>query len=184
MLWIQASNPRVASFDPGALEDGFDMSDFDISEVISHVFASSAENAYVVWNRVHVPMSYKYDLPYMVEEMLDAIGEMTTHEAGRLDVCLPSNSFRADWSFEWKAGSLRIASEWGAVAGHLEEQLRKIGGVLETDTETFVAEWAEVFRVCVPVLSALDIGARAGEQLQAMRRIIEATTRRGLLYSD
>ena len=56
-FYIQASNPRALK--PSFIEE-------NLSAAIESVFPMNTENAILFWNHIAIPLSYKYDISYMV----------------------------------------------------------------------------------------------------------------------
>jgi len=87
---IQASNPRfLAHFDAG---------DASLSDAIQTVFPLEAEYALIVWNWVYIPITYKYDLSLMTEDIIGLIELMMSERSGNQTIQWPSSTFAATWS--------------------------------------------------------------------------------------
>lgn len=60
-FYILAGNPRVQS-----IENSDDKS---LSEAIETVFPLNTEYAILSWNYISIPLSYKYDISYMIDDI-------------------------------------------------------------------------------------------------------------------
>ena len=61
-FYIQANNPRVLK--------EHDLEDKNISDAMETIFPLYTESAVMMWNHICVPLSYKYDISYMMDDML------------------------------------------------------------------------------------------------------------------
>ena len=57
-FYIQASNPRFIESISYEVES--------LSDAVESIFPLNTENAFLVWNYISVPLSYKYDISYML----------------------------------------------------------------------------------------------------------------------
>ena len=73
-FYIQASNPRISyTVMP---------EDETLSDAVESAFLSDSENAILVWNYVNVPLSYKYDISYMIDDILNLLSSGQKMESG------------------------------------------------------------------------------------------------------
>lgn len=94
-----------------------DAADDSLCAALETVFPLYTEDAIINWNHVYVPVSYKYDLSVMVDDVLQIIEALQSSPQGRLVNHWPSNTFAASWEIDWKDGMLKIHSEWTSVVG-------------------------------------------------------------------
>lgn len=106
---IQASNPRaLQTFDPD---------DASVSDAMQTIFLMNIEDAHMKWNGIHVPLSYKYTISFMMSDLLAIICRLTNEAAGSLTNRWPTNDLEATWHIEWNGEALAIRSEWETVVG-------------------------------------------------------------------
>lgn len=55
-----------------------------LSEAIESVFLLQTENAIMRWNYICIPLSYKYDISYMIDDILKLIGRLQDDVSGRI----------------------------------------------------------------------------------------------------
>lgn len=132
-FWIQASCPRWQT--PRELEVS------TVDEAIEAVFPRDTEDAFVVWRHVYIPLSYKYDVGTILQDVLQMVGKLLAADSGEWQVDWPSNTFGARWHFKWAGERLVVtSSEWRSVVGDTEDLLRG-RSVLEMGKSEFVFEW-------------------------------------------
>ncbi|WP_437780388.1 hypothetical protein [Sorangium sp. So ce1097] len=165
-FWIQASCPRWQM--PRDLEVS------TVDEAIEAVFHRGTEDAFVVWRHVYIPLSYKYDVGAILQDVLQMVGELLAADSGEWQVDWPSNTFGARWHFAWAGERLVItASEWRSVVGDTEELLRR-RSVLEIGKSEFVFEWKALLE---RVRDALIGAGYTFDALPELERLVEALRR-------
>lgn len=59
----------------------------NIAEAIEYIFPMITEKAFIVWNNVYIPFSYKYDVSSMIENILHMLREIrNNNNAGELNI--------------------------------------------------------------------------------------------------
>lgn len=172
---VQASNPRfVSTFDADAQS---------LSDAIQTVFPLETEYAIVVWNWVYVPLTYKYDISMMAEDLVNLIDLMLSNECGKQTIHWPSNTFAATWRVEWSNEVATVSADWDCVLGETEPILKNRPTIV-LQTVEFVAEWKRPLEV---VADALTAAGYTPQQLVGMRRLrdlVEKIDHCGTLYRD
>lgn len=131
-FYIQASSPRI--------ETVFDANDECLSDAIESIFPLNTENAILVWDYVCIPLSYKYDISYMIEDIIKLLNNLQQNKKGHLNINWLPNTFRCNWEINWDHGHLTIKSRWECTMGHLEEVLNHKGHI-SLSIEDFLCEW-------------------------------------------
>jgi hypothetical protein len=168
---IQASRPRVGAPDPD---------DETLGEVIESIFPMDAEQAYLVWDRIHIPLSYRYDIGTVIDEILEVVERVATDPTGTLSVAWPSDSFRTDWTLSWTAERIDIAANWHSVGGFVIDLLRARPRVAIARS-AFLAEWARLLAVILDAMAAVGLDQHLGaEQLRRALAMVPGT---GRLYA-
>jgi len=75
-FYIQASNPKS--------QDKVETGDGSLADAIENTFLLNTENAILMWNYICIPLSYKYDISYMIEDIVSLLSEMQNKESGFL----------------------------------------------------------------------------------------------------
>lgn len=170
---VQASNPRFLT--------AFDADDQSLSDAIQTVFPLETEYALIVWNWIYVPLSYKYDISMMADDLVNLIELMLSHESGKQTIQWPSNTFAATWSIEWNNETTTVTAEWDCVLGETESVLATKPIIL-LPTANFISEWK---RLLETIVEALTAAGYTPEQLVGMRllnEVVKRVSHYGILY--
>jgi hypothetical protein len=172
---IQASNPRSVR--------ATSQEDASLSDAIQSVFLLDTENAFLVWNWIYVPLSYKYDLSLMVTDAVELVDAMTAEDIGHQVIEWPSNTFAATWKIDWADGQATIVATWDCVVGNTEVLLNAKSTVV-IGVREFLREWRRPFEI---IASALEDAGYTGDALPGvarLRRAIAKIDRPGILYAE
>jgi len=119
--------------------------DEKLSEAIETIFPMMTEDAMIVWNTTCIPIGYKYDVSYMIEDILCMLKTMReSPDDGTLRINWPTNSFACRWDLTWDKGVLTISLNWRSESGRTE-QLSKI----EVSLLEFINEWKILLEVLI-----------------------------------
>ena len=174
-FWIQASQPRFTSL--------FDEEDYNLSTAIETAFHMMSENAIMVWKTIHIPLCYKYDISYMIEDILNILQNLRNRSQGELSVHWSSDTFANVWELKWDAEDVVINSEWGSVVGHTEEML-KLKGPVVISKESFANEWKRVLK---NVIEGLKLSGYSEGKLPGMADLVaeyNIIKKDGILYES
>jgi len=172
---IQASTPRVA----GAR----DPEDETVCEAAETTFSLHSEQAYLNWNDVHVPLSYKHDVGTMSEDIVRMLRALRENQSGRLSIEWPTNTFASKWALEWDSEGVLVRGNWYSVVGETESMLNAKPEV-KTSKEGFRAEWKALLMRLVEGLEHAGYTTRNLPELEDVRREIEALPDFGELYDE
>jgi hypothetical protein len=136
-FFVQASDPQTSCF---MSED-----DLTLAEAIETIFPLHTDFAILVWNDVYVPLTYKYDISIIINDVLIMLASLIASEKGSTTIHWPSNTFRARWILTWSAAELVIISSWESVIGGTEFLLNK-APVLTIEKKVFLSEWVNLLR--------------------------------------
>lgn len=143
---IQASNPRNNATH---IE-----SDCKLSEAIETIFPMMTEDAFIIWKAIHIPLSYKYDISYMIDDVLSMLKMIRNNpEGARMSIHWPSNTFSCIWDISWDDSMLQISSKWNSVVGGVTPLLNS-ESELKAKKKGFVAEWKSILRVLIENLES------------------------------
>jgi len=174
-FYIQASNPRF--------QDSINIYDESLSDAIESVFPLNTENAILVWNYISIPLSYKYDISYMIEDILQLLDELQNKEKGELRINWLPDTFRCDWLIKWSAENMEIQSKWEGTVGHLENILNQKSNMQLSKT-LFISEWKRVLGI---VITGLKSCGYSEDKIQHMAQLIEryeSINEEGQLYKE
>ena len=156
--------------------------DKTLSDAIESSFLLNTENAILVWNHINIPLSYKYDISYMMEDLLKLLQCLQERDSGEMVIHWLPDTFRCDWSFVWNQGQLAMQSQWGCTVGHLETLLNSNSDI-SISVKDFISEWKEILYI---VINGLKKCGYNENQIEGMRNLLEQYNRikeSGVLYS-
>ncbi len=172
-FWIQASCPKYTGV--------FDGEDQILSNAIETIFPMMTEKAIMVWKSIYVPLCYKYDISYMIDDVLTILEKLRCNPSGEISIHWASNTFANVWNIKWSDGNMVIDSEWGSVLGHTEQILNSKGAII-LSKQSFLSEWKKVL---FTIMLGLKESGYTEENLPGMTRLIvehNAIDCEGILY--
>ena len=158
---IQASCPHELSI--------YDPEDETLDEAIETVYPLQTESAFIVWEHVFIPLSYKYDISVMLSDILKILEALMTSSEGEHIVHWPTNTFAAVWRMHWKNEHMTIHAEWRELVGGLETLLNSHNKPLTLNKHNFLCEWKQI--LC-NVMNALTGAGYTEQNLPEMMRLI------------
>ncbi|MBC2256441.1 hypothetical protein HCB46_13390 [Listeria ivanovii] len=170
---IQANTPRKTGI--------FESDDYDLSTAIETIFPMLTEDAILVWNHIYVPLSYKYDISCMMEDIIKMINSIRLSLSGELEIRWPSNTFESTWHIKWEAGVITVTAFWETVVGDTVDLLNA-KNKLTMETGKFMNEWKLLMS---NVLEALLFSGYNANELCGMNKLIDeynAIKGLGVLY--
>jgi hypothetical protein len=173
-FWIQASCPRCTGF--------FDGEDQNLSNAIETIFPMMTEKAVMVWKSIYIPLCYKYDISYMIDDILYILEKLRSNSSGEISLHWASDTFANVWNISWSDEQMEINSQWGSVLGHTE-QLLTTKGAITLSKKSFRSEWK---RVLFNIISGLRESGYEEGSLSGMSRLIaeyNAIDGEGVLYN-
>lgn len=135
---IQVGNPLVNM--------KVDNEDTKISEAIESIFLLNTEDLIMIWNNIRIPLSYKYDVSYMIDDILLLLKRINSEEFGSLSIHWLPDVFRCDWNMKWNKDEIYIEAQWENVIGHLEELLNKYDRI-SMNKYDFIYEWKALLNI-------------------------------------
>lgn len=172
-FYIQANNPRVLK--------EHDLEDKNISDAMETIFPLYTESAVMMWNHICVPLSYKYDISYMMDDILDLLDDLLQVKEGKRGIYWLPDTFRSDWDIVWGSGQIRIISHWESVTGNLEGLLNANNRVSLKIAE-FISEWKQILYI---VLKGLEDNGYMESGIVNLKRLKQQYNRipnNGILY--
>lgn len=174
-FYIQASNPKSrceAEYNNETLADA-----------IESTFLLNTENAILMWNYISIPLSYKYDISYMIDDILMLLTALKNGEKGELTIHWLPDTFRCDWTIKWNDEQLNIQSRWENTVGHLEKLLNDAPNI-SIQKDDFIREWKSVLGIVVIGLKKCGYDE---EEIKNMKKLIdqyESIEGNGILYKE
>lgn len=174
-FYIQASNPRTQNV------KNFD--DVNLSDAIESIFLLNTEKAILVWNYISIPLSYKYDISYMMDDLLELLHYLQSVDNGKMTIHWLPDTFRCDWSIVWNHGQMDIQSHWECTVGSLETLLNNHSRI-SIPVKHFISEWREVLNI---IIKGLDRCGYNESEIRGMQQLLELFSNikdRGILYQE
>ena len=134
---IDAGNPRNSS--------AYDATDATLSEAIYTIFPMDTEDAMLFWGDEGIPLSYRYDISTMIDDILEMLSALQSNDTGTWSVAWSSNTFAGTWDFKWFENSLDIKAYWREEF-EASEYL-KTHTALKVERTQFINEWKKITRV-------------------------------------
>ena len=172
-FYIQASNPRF--------QESINIYDESLSDAIESVFPLNTENAILTWNYIRIPLSYKYDISYMIEDILQLLDELQNKEKGELRINWLPDTFRCDWLIKWSAENMEIQSRWECTVGHLENILNQKSN-MELSKDVFISEWKRVLGIIITGLKNCGYSEDKIQHMAQLMKQYESINEEGQLY--
>lgn len=172
---IQASNPRALQ--------AFDPDDHSVLDAMQTVFPMNTEDAYMVWNGIHIPLSYKYTVSFMMSDVLAIIRRLTSDATGILSNRWPTNDLEATWYIQWTGEDLAIRSEWEAVVGNTAHLLAA-RPTIAMNKQEFISEWKQVLGISLRALQHAGYTDKHLIDILELEVIYRSISEPGVLYRE
>lgn len=160
-----------------------DTEDETLCDAIQSVFPLDTENAYMVWNGVHIPLNYKYTISFMIDDALLILEKLVAEESGEMSVQWPVQEFAASWQLRWEGHDLTVEADWGAVGGGCDTLLGQ-HSTLKVDKFMFAAEWKRVLGIVLRALLDSGYGEQQLPDLIRLQHVHESIRGAGVLYQE
>jgi hypothetical protein len=172
---IQVSNPKPFYFRNKA--------DESVRDAIESIFPMNTEYAIMVWSGIYIPLSYKYDLSVMYDDIVPMITSMLDTDEGEETIEWGSNTFLAKWNMIWKFDDLRISAQWHSVTG-FTELLLSSRSCISISRLAFLAEWKALLRMILQCLSNAGYNDQHLLDLSELKRVEGRIASLGQLYQS
>lgn len=152
-----------------------------LSGAIENIFPLNTENAFLCWNHIYVPLSYKYDLSYMINDILNMIYKIESNDEGCLLIHWLPDTFRCDWVINWNQVEIKIESKWECTVGRLEKLLNASGDVI-LPKELFINEWKCVLKKIIDGLATCGYDSAILSGMDYLIEVYNMIENMGILY--
>ncbi|MEU5808735.1 hypothetical protein [Streptomyces sp. NPDC047718] len=115
----------------------------DLADAVGQMYSSESEDAVLVWNRVPIRLTYRYDIAVLLDDLVPLLEEVRRPGFSAAEVFWGSDTFRAEWELAREGDGLRIRARWHSTLGNHESLLTERGDVAVA-AEEFVREWSKV----------------------------------------
>jgi len=173
---IQVSNP-VFLYSPDEIAS-------DLAEAIQVVFPMETEKAFIVWNYIYIPLSYKYDISVIIDDILPMLSDLTNQKKGSYRVCFGSDTFNAEWNLLWYDENLYISAKWNSLAGNLVDLALSNCSKLEIKIEAFLSEYKRLFQQLSIAIEKSELSILEQESYKLMLELQASIKNYGSLYQE
>ncbi|AUX36279.1 uncharacterized protein SOCE836_084860 [Sorangium cellulosum] len=154
-----------------------------MSDAIQTVFPMETERAILVWNHVYLPLSYKYDISLMVDDIVKICEDMLLMNHGTRLVHWPSNTFAAVWDIAWEPMVVSVEAQWSRVIGSTESILA-CRPRISISREDFLAEWKAPLDVVLVALETAGYTPKQIAELHRLKTVVAQLPQYGHLYRN
>ena len=172
-FYIQASNPAYIK--------NFDMNDVTLADAIETSFPLETESAVLVWNYIPILISYKYDISYMMEDLIKLLNLLLSEECYCYTIEWLPDTFRCNWELSWKKGEVTIITACESTVGYLEPLLNK-NNIIELSITDFICEWKLIIEKVVHVLQQNGYHRNNLSRMDELIELHEKIKSYGVLY--
>ena len=120
--------------------------DIKISDSIESVFLTNTEDLIMIWNNIRIPLSYKYDVSYMIDDILLLLKKVSSEDVGSLFIQWLPDVFRCNWNISWNKSDVFIEAQWENITGSIEDLLNKYNRI-SMKKEDFICEWKALLNI-------------------------------------
>ena len=174
-FYIQTSNPKTRCM--------ADCNDKTLAEAIESIFLLNTESAILMWNHIGIPLSYKYDISYMMDDILILLNSLQSRERGELAIQWLPDTFRCDWTIRWDMEKLDIQSRWENTVGHLEALLNERPNIA-LKKEDFIREWKSILGIVITSLRNYGYDVKGIKGMKQLIKQYEGISGNGILYKE
>ena len=162
---IKPGVPRPGEIAGGAADD--------LSDAVQTAFPLETDDAIVLWNGVAIPLSYKYDVSIILEDVIGMLESCRIGAARTIYVNFGSDTFNADWTVQLREDSVAVTAVWNSVVGDREAELNKCS-TLVINRDDFTSQWLGVLCRAIEGVKAARIRIRDESLLVRAERLCRA----------
>ena len=160
----------------------------DLREAFQFILKRNKEYAVLLWNGVPLRLSYVWDIPFMIEQIIIFLDKLVDTENQDIEpnhhCVFQTKNIKCDWYMEWNAEFLQINSQWEKIPGNYQSALNAIAQIKMMKTD-FISEWKILLEQLIRAFQ--DSGAKLYDPDQVARfdmliRINQVIERRGRYY--
>lgn len=174
-FYIQTGNPYTIN--------KFNQEDSSLSEAIESVFPMNTEELILFWNHIGIPLSYKYDISYMINDIIILLQHIQSETEGELLVHWLPDTFRADWKLVWGEEMICIDAVWENLRGDLQKILADSRRI-EISKKEFVSEWKMLLYIIISALKKSEYNQLLKHEYCKLVKNFNSIENYGILYSD
>ena len=128
-----------------------------------------------------MPLNYKYDVSFMIDDLMDLLDRLLAEESGHMRIEWPSTTFFAKWEVGWTPEQVQIESQWESVRDYLLEPLNQSGPV-RVGKKAFSAEWSRLLEIVMESLKSSGYRTEVLPGMTELQNLLSSSQGRGYLY--
>jgi hypothetical protein len=172
-FYFQLGNPRTNFI---SIEE-----EESLRDILENLFVLETEDLILSWNGTRVPISYKYDLPILIDDALELIDVININKSGKREVFWASDTFRSLWNISWDDRLVKCHSAWESTLGGIEQILNSRPDV-ECEKDAFLAEWGCLFYRIKNIIIKNDLNIALIANYATLDRVTNEIPTTGYLY--
>jgi len=173
MFWIQTSNPKSNGVFNGDAKK--------VADAIYSIFPLETEEAILAWNATRIPLSYRYDISTIVDDILLMVLTIKQDDFSDWAIFWPSNTFSAEWFFKAEGTDIIIKADWHS--GVADVKKLNEANTIKMGKNEFLYEWKALLDVLISHLTKCGYSAANLEDMDALIEARDSISGYGRLYS-
>lgn len=163
---------HVFEIDPGRPQPNVGVAGLaaDLSEAVQMCFPMDTVDARLQWGGVSIPLSYKYDLSVIVEDVVELLEHC--FQGCPVDIRFGSDTFNASWSIRPQGEVVGITAEWESVVGDTEDELNRMPTQI-VPKQHFLEQWSHLLGVMLAGLERTDVAIEDEQLLEAVKTLVQ-----------
>ena len=171
-FWIQTGVPKYMKI--------IDSCDESVSQAIETIFPLLTEDVFLRMNGYYYPLSYKTDIAYMIEDIIDMLKSLREDQSGDMKISWATNTFACVWEMSWDVKTINLVSRWREQEIY-DYDFRKIMHSIKMEKADFVREWKKLLEIVLVALN--DCGyADILSDYQELKKECLIIDKYGILY--
>lgn len=142
----------------------------DLAEAIQLSFPLDTADAVLQWNEVSIPISYKYDLSVIFEDVLEILESCL--DGKTTEICFGSDTFNSDWAVKPQDGMVSISTYWHSVVGDTESDLNK-NSDLVVPKMYFLLQWSRLVEMALSGVRQTDLNLQDPQLLYEAEALLK-----------
>lgn len=143
----------------------------DLSEAIELLFPMDTDDAVMEWGHCKIPLSYKYDLSVIIDDLVDLFEQIKKANFAFFSVFFGSDTFNTKWEIEQYDTILKIKAKWHSTAANNESELNKMPQLI-VNSNTFLHEWMKIISTIIKALESIDIVLIDNSEVDRLKSLV------------
>ncbi len=137
----------------------------------------------MIWNNIYIPLSYKYDISYMMDDILNMLEYIQKNEVGEMSISWLPDTFRTDWRLKWDSNKINVVAKWENTMGDLERILNQKNSISISKSD-FINEWKGILECVMDGLTSCGYDANIICDMKKLLEQYDLIDGFGILYNN